>query len=128
MAGQKSFRRLRMGLSTILGFRPQGFFIPYRHADSALPLGRYSEIEKIFIKSDSYYIEFINKFNNYAAEFDAIGPDNPPEPRWNQDWFPPLCPSPLYQNAGVIPSCTHNLVPFGLSPSFPWGPSDRPGL
>jgi predicted O-methyltransferase YrrM len=96
MAGEKSFRRLRMGLSTILGLRPQGFFIPYRHADSATPFGGYKEIEKKFNKSNSYFAEFISKFDKFSAEFEAIGPDTPPEPRWHQDWFPPLDAAATY--------------------------------
>ena len=30
-------RRLRLGLATILGRKPGGFFIPYRHAASVAP-------------------------------------------------------------------------------------------
>ena len=28
--------------------------------------------------------------DDYRDALDAIGPDTPPEPRWNQDWFPGL--------------------------------------
>ncbi len=32
------WRRLRFGLSTLLGFKTRGFFIPYRYADTVAPL------------------------------------------------------------------------------------------
>lgn len=33
---------------------------------------------------------------DYAAELQAIGPDRPPEPRWDQDWFPRLDAAAAY--------------------------------
>ena len=31
---------------------------------------------------------FLTSESYYRADLMVIGPDNPPEPRWNQDWFP----------------------------------------
>ena len=36
----KPWRRLRLGLQTVLGLKRQGFFIPYRYATSVAPPGR----------------------------------------------------------------------------------------
>ena len=33
---------------------------------------------------------------SYAAELEAIGPDAPPAPRWDQDWFPRLDAAAAY--------------------------------
>jgi hypothetical protein len=33
---------------------------------------------------------FLTSESDYRADLMVIGPDNPPEPRWNQDWFPRL--------------------------------------
>lgn len=33
---------------------------------------------------------FLTSESDYGADLMVIGPDNPPEPRWNQDWFPRL--------------------------------------
>lgn len=33
---------------------------------------------------------------DFAAELQAIGPDRPPEPRWDQDWFPRLDAAAAY--------------------------------
>ena len=38
-------------------------------------------------------LELIEK---YAPELEAIGPDAPPAPRWNQDWFPRLDAAAAY--------------------------------
>lgn len=96
MAGPKTFRRLKMGLSTILGFRPQGFFIPYRYADTVNGGDTYHEIEKTFINSTSNITNFIFNLNFYATNFSAIGADNPPQPRWNQSWFSRLDAAAAY--------------------------------
>ena len=93
MLASKTFRRLRMGLSTLLGIKRQGFFIPYRYAESVPDYkdrSKYRHIENMFDNSRSLFREQISHISQYTDELRQIGPDIPPQPRWNQTWFPPL--------------------------------------
>lgn len=89
----KSGRRLRLGLQTLLGLGARGFFIPYRYAEG---IGRddlqagFPEIEKIFETKQERFAAWLETMGGYREDFAAIGADTPPEPRWNQDWFPRL--------------------------------------
>lgn len=38
----------------------------------------------------------LNAIEAFAGALEAIGPDRPPEPRWNQDWFPRLDAAAAY--------------------------------
>ena len=89
----KNIRLLKMALSTVLGIKPQGFFIPYRYADVVPgPDQRhtYSELEGFFEQAIEYFEEVITSTNSIRKDLEKIGPDTPPEPRWTQSWFPPL--------------------------------------
>ena len=82
-----------MGLFTVLGIKCQGFFIPYRYAgrvpqhEDRLP---YTHIEELFDNSREIFKEYIALISRYTDELRRIGPAQPPQPRWNQDWFPVL--------------------------------------
>lgn len=77
-----------MGLATVLGLRQQGFFIPYRHADLAVP-GAYPALESRFAANDARFLEFLAEIESWSPEFRMMsGPV--PEPRFDQDWFPRL--------------------------------------
>lgn len=89
----KSLRRLRMGLQTVLGLRLQGFFAPYRYADRVPPPAGYTELEAVFAAAGIG--ETLNRIEAVAdviAEVD--GP--PPDPRWGQSWFPRLDAAAAY--------------------------------
>ncbi|MGD9508133.1 MAG: class I SAM-dependent methyltransferase, partial [Geminicoccaceae bacterium] len=45
--GPASWRRLHLGVRTLVGRRPGGFFIPYRHACDVVPVG-YASLEPLF--------------------------------------------------------------------------------
>jgi len=82
-----------MALGTVLGGRPQGFFIPYRYADRLPPAGArlpYAPAEAALAAAEPAFAEVLEKLGGLAAELRAIGALPPPEPRWNQDWFPTL--------------------------------------
>jgi len=88
-----SARRLRFGLATVLGLAKRGFFIPYRYADTLPGPGArppYRAIEALFDAHRDDFVALIDGLGDYADAFAAIGPDVPPAPRWNQDWFPRL--------------------------------------
>lgn len=91
-------RRLRLGLSTLLGFRKRGFFIPYRYADQVPPRenrGSYEALEPIFAEAAETFAALLRSMTSYADALHAIG-GAPPEPRWEQDWFPRLDGAALY--------------------------------
>jgi Methyltransferase domain len=86
-------RRLRFGLATLFGLKPRGFFIPYRYAHQVPPRNArlpYDTLEPLFAAAEPTFIGLIEAMDAYADALNAIGPDRPPEPRWNQDWFPRL--------------------------------------
>ena len=95
----KQARRLRLGLSTLLGFGKRGFFIPYRYADqipARADRGVYEALEPIFAEAAPTFAELLKSMTPYAEAFRAIGGAPPPEPRWEQDWFPRLDAAALY--------------------------------
>lgn len=81
-------RHLTMGLATILGLSPRGFFLPYRYADSVQP-GGYPGLEPLFEAA-------VPRFETVLAQIEALADDierlagEPPAPRFDQAWFPRL--------------------------------------
>jgi len=90
LARSRNFRRLRMGLSTLLGGRAQGWFIPYRYADTLAPPVGYPAIEKLFDAARYNFSAFLATIDEYAEVLEAIGGEPAPHPRWQQGWFPRL--------------------------------------
>ncbi len=92
-------RRLRLGLSTVLGLSRRGFFIPYRYA-AQVPLRRdrrpYAALEPLFAAAEPEFLALLKAMDTFAGTFQSIGKAPPPEPRWNQDWFPRLDAAALY--------------------------------
>lgn len=39
---------------------------------------------------EPHFIDRLQALDRYRDDLHAIGPDRPPDPRWNQDWFPRL--------------------------------------
>lgn len=89
----KSGRRLRLGLQTLLGLGARGFFIPYRYAGeiaAADVQAGFPEIEALLDSRRETFAGWLRAMDGHREAFAAIGEDRPPEPRWNQDWFPRL--------------------------------------
>jgi hypothetical protein len=92
-------RRLRLGLATLLGLKKRGFFIPYRYADRVpahadrLP---YQALEPLFAAAEPTFSALIEAMAPHADDLHLIGRAAPPEPRWNQDWFPRLDATAAY--------------------------------
>jgi predicted O-methyltransferase YrrM len=91
-------RRLGLGLATILGLAPRGFFIPHRYAAEAEAPGAracYREIERIFAARTRAFREVIAGLDELAPALEAIaetereGADSR-APRFGQGWFPRL--------------------------------------
>jgi hypothetical protein len=74
----RRWRRLRLGLSTLFGRKPNGFFIPYRHAGTAAS-SQYTALEALLDRERE-------KFAQLLADLGPL-PIRPRLARWNQDWF-----------------------------------------
>ncbi|MGH6924068.1 MAG: class I SAM-dependent methyltransferase [Propylenella sp.] len=94
-----SARRLRLGLLTLFGLRKRGFFIPYRYADQvperADRVG-YPALEPFFAAAEPTFSAMLEAMAPFADDLHRIGGAPPPEPRWNQDWFPRLDAAAAY--------------------------------
>lgn len=93
-----------MGLSTLLGCRPQGWFIPYRYAAAVAEPAAYPALEAYFADAEPEMSDFLAAIDGFAADLDAIGagsasaakPPAQPAPRWDQGWFPRLDAAAAY--------------------------------
>ena len=86
-------RRLALGLPTVIGLKPRGFFIPYRRASEILadsPCGPYDAIESLFESRREVFTHWLSVLDEHALALQNFGATTPPEPRWMQDWFPRL--------------------------------------
>jgi predicted O-methyltransferase YrrM len=95
----KRLRRLRLGLSTLLGIKKRGFFIPYRYADQVperAARASYDALAPLFTAAEPTFAAMLDAMARYSDAFDAIGSEKPPEPRWSQDWFPRLDAAAAY--------------------------------
>jgi Methyltransferase domain len=81
-------RRLAMGLATLLGRRPHGFFIPHRYADRVRPCA-YPALEAIFAAAWPAFERVLTEIEALAPALRRLG-GPPPAPRFGQDWFPAL--------------------------------------
>lgn len=84
-------RRLLLGLATVLGLAPRGFFIPYRYRkDAPQALPPYLPVLRLFREHHDPFLDLLAGIDAFAAELLRIDGEAPPSPRWNQDWFPRL--------------------------------------
>jgi predicted O-methyltransferase YrrM len=94
-----NLRRMVMGLATVLGLSRKGFFIPYRYAH-ALPRpgarAPYAVLGDILHAHENDFRTLLEGMDGFIADLKKISVDNPPEPRWNQDWFPRLDAAAAY--------------------------------
>ncbi len=89
----KRFQRMRNAVQTVLGISKRGYFIPYRYADQipSLPRGpsAYPTLESRFKDAEPALQKTFSLLTKYAEDLCRIGMDDqPPSPRWGQDWFP----------------------------------------
>jgi predicted O-methyltransferase YrrM len=88
--GERSrvFRWLMFGLTTLLGIKRQGFFIPYRYAASVQP-GGYPALHHHFVAAEPRFSEMMAVVEAYADDLRRIA-SGPGPARFDQDWFPRL--------------------------------------
>lgn len=92
------WRLLSMGLSTVLGVKAKGFFIPYRYAQDLRRTCQrrdYSAFTHYFEQTEDRFLTLLEAIDGYGdALRDISGP--PPAPRFDQDWFPTLDAAAAY--------------------------------
>lgn len=81
-------RVLAMGLRTVLGGKPQGFFIPYRYAAST-SCRSYPALEPLFVAAEPRMARIVDTIAGFRSAISRFG-GPPPAPRFEQDWFPRL--------------------------------------
>lgn len=93
------WRRLRLGLPTLLGLQRRGWFIPYRYAATLPATGGsppYAAIETLFATRHASFEAVLDLIDAAGPELEAIArKDMPadwsgPAPRFDQAWFPTL--------------------------------------
>ncbi len=85
-------RRVAYGLGTVLGLKKRGFFIPYAHAEGTGPAARkgYPALKPLFEQRGDAFRRFLRGLEDFADDIKRIGSEAPPQPRFEQDWFPRL--------------------------------------
>lgn len=90
-------RTLRFGLSTVLGLGKRGYFIPMRNAAaSAAWEGRaYAALRPRFDAAAPVFRDHLARIDTLRPDLEVLrGP--PPQPRFDQSWFPRLDAAALY--------------------------------
>jgi hypothetical protein len=89
------WRRLSLGLPTVLGMAPRGFFLPYRYHEGR-PRPAYTPVLSLLQQNEELFIDLLSTIEDFAAELLCINGQPPPAPRWSQDWFPRLDAAAAY--------------------------------
>lgn len=89
------WRRARLGLQTLFGAAPAGYFIPYRYAAQIRPYDpaavAYPVLAAAFDAARDAMAAHRAEIDRHRATLQHIEIDaSPPAPRWAQDWFPRL--------------------------------------
>lgn len=81
------WRRLTLGLPTVLGLKPRGWFIPHRYAPLLPPPGAqppYPVIERLFEKNAATFIGVLDAVDAHATHLEGL------KSLFDQSWFPSL--------------------------------------
>ncbi|MBB3063909.1 class I SAM-dependent methyltransferase [Limibacillus halophilus] len=99
-ATRARLRRLAFGLRTLLGLGRRGYFIPYRYAETVPQSGdlpTYGALEKLFDQARPEMLDVLARIAARLPALQAIDVDAlPPQPRWNQSWYPGLDAAAAY--------------------------------
>ncbi|MGI9491006.1 MAG: class I SAM-dependent methyltransferase [Geminicoccaceae bacterium] len=88
MSARNKRRRWIMGLSTILGLKQKGFFLPYRYACSVQPIA-YPALEPYFSAAKPDFTHLIRKIEALSSDIMALS-GKAAGARFDQAWFPGL--------------------------------------
>ncbi len=87
-------RQLVFGLSTVLGLRRRGFFIPYRYADSVAPRD-YPALRPLFAEAAPRFEATLDAIESVGEGLAALAAGAGPA-RFDQTWFPRLDAAAAY--------------------------------
>jgi len=105
MGRRENLRSMRFGLSTVLGFKRRGFFIPYRYAGQVTEAGerpRYRDVAMLLRRFEGGFGNLLHTIESFGPDLFGIGSKAGedgvprPAPRWDQGWFPPLDAAAAY--------------------------------
>ena len=88
MTPRERLRRIRFGLSTLLGLAPRGVFLPHRYAASLRP-APYPALEPAFRAAEPLMRTLLDAAERFGPELARIAAGDGPA-RFDQDWFPRL--------------------------------------
>jgi predicted O-methyltransferase YrrM len=91
---RQAFRRVWFGLSTVLGLKPRGFFIPYRYAEG-VEASDYPALRPLFQCAEPGFRQVLATIDSYGAELRAIARGAGPA-RFDQSWFARLDAAAAY--------------------------------
>ena len=81
------WRRLKLGLPTVLGLKPRGWFIPHRYAPLLPPPGAqppYPAIERLFEEAAATFASVLDAVDTHATALEGL------KGLFEQSWFPSL--------------------------------------
>lgn len=73
-----------------------GFFIPYRHAAAVAPPPDYPALAPFFARAEPAFRMLLSAASSLLPRLLEFRRDAPPEPRFDQDWFPRLDAAAAY--------------------------------
>lgn len=84
--------RLRLGFETLTGLRQSGFFIPYAHAGCTKSWEHkdFPDLRKLFDDRRPEFQRLLRYADACEVDLSKISNLDPPQPRFEQDWFPRL--------------------------------------
>ena len=88
-----------MGLQTLFGRTPKGFFLPHRFAGELSPSPDHESLLKSLQHGEQRFADQLDAINAYSqalAKIGTAGRTEAPAPRWDQSWFAPLDACALY--------------------------------
>ncbi len=86
----KRLRRLAMGLATVTGLAPRGWFIPYRYAGATPVAAAYPALRSMFETAEPGMRDLLVEMAGHGAALARFRGAAPPLPRWEQGWYPRL--------------------------------------
>lgn len=97
MSQNKQERLLQMGLRTVKGEAREGFFIPYRHADTvSAAVEPYQALMPVFQEAEGAFQRMLTSIESFAGDLRAIDGSSAEHARWDQYWYPRLDAASAY--------------------------------
>ncbi|MEZ5931420.1 MAG: class I SAM-dependent methyltransferase [Alphaproteobacteria bacterium] len=87
MLSRRRWRRLVMGLETVLGLQKRGFFLPYRHAADMRAPDSYPALEPLFREAAGEFAAWLGRIETLAPDIEALVASGR-GCRLDQHWFP----------------------------------------